>query len=75
MNECEPPSLEEVAELTPERLTHAIKALEAATFPKEMEHAVRLAIWGLKTLLEAPALLTLYPLALRLRKILRGRAP
>lgn len=66
MNEFLPPSLEEVAELTPERMTHAITALEAMTIPKEMEPAMQLTIASLKTLIEIPALLALYRLARRL---------
>jgi hypothetical protein len=65
----------EGGEFTAEQLREAIKALEAMTFAKELEPAVRITIRALKILVETPGLLALAPLARRLRASLQGRTP
>jgi len=75
MNGASLPPPPEDSELTAEQLRKTIKALETMTFAKELEPAVRIAILGLRILVETPGLLALVPLARRLRACLQGRTP
>lgn len=72
MSELQPPSLEEVAALTPERIRQVITALEAAAYPKGAEPAMRITIASLKKLIEVRERLALPHTSLRdIREILR----
>jgi hypothetical protein len=72
----EPPSLEDVVEVTPEQIGVAITLLQAATFSQEVVSSVRIAIAGLKTLREIYALLSMCRISIQqLRRRLGIKAP
>lgn len=52
MSEFQPPTPEEIAALTPDRLRSMLAEIEATTYPKEVEDAIRIAIAGMRRLVE-----------------------
>ena len=71
-----PPPPDDLVEVSPEQVREVIKSFQTATFPKEMERAVRLAIAGLTTLLEIYVLLTIFRVSIqKLRRRLGIASP